>query len=259
MKDYLIKKRNELKTRNHKTVDIELHNNKTGDVKGISRDKSQKHVSSKRNLHKANTNLNDSNSSKNKELEQLLSNIKGKKSKGRMEDLFKPQNEAPISSVLSSEYIAKIEILTKENDTLTFEKNKLNEEMINTKEILKKKEKELMKLRRKLNETGDYKDESLKNQLEYLDKDMTEKLKSDLEMRGPNKKLNNHTSEKNFLNPDDNIRKTIEFEEELRKYKKEILEKDSIICTLTIQLEEQTKNYKSISDLCDKMKNHFNR
>ena len=51
--------------------------------------------------------LDDStNSIKNKQFEELISNIKVKKSKGILEDLLKPQNDTQVNQILTTEYKA---------------------------------------------------------------------------------------------------------------------------------------------------------
>lgn len=253
------KKRSETFSRNKNRrgdIDKLKDRGKTSDkINQITSEKSFKQVTTKKSQIKntGTTNLNESNSSinKNKDLLDLLTNIKCKKSKGRIDDLFKIQNEPVVNQILSTEYIAKIEILTEENYSL-------KEEKIMLKEHLSIKEQEIVKLRRKLNETGNYQDESLKFQLDNLDNDM-EKLKSGLQQRASNKQQNNLNSEKSNYCSEEMVMKTRLLEDELRKYNKEIFDKDSIIYTMKIQLDEQTKNNKFLADLCDTMKNQINK
>ena len=83
------------------------------------------------------------------EFQDLIVNMKKKKKRG-IEELF-TQNEPQSNQIIETEFIAKIEILTQENDFLKEEKMKLREQIILHKETINKKDQEILKLRSRLN------------------------------------------------------------------------------------------------------------
>ena len=120
----------------------------TTEIKENKKNK-RKHFSSDINL----INKNYYNSSKLNEKNHNVSiNETGdlmvnKKKKRGIEQLFKPL----VNQIIETEFIAKIEILTQENEFLKDEKTKLKEQIIQHKELLTVKDSEIMKLKSKLN------------------------------------------------------------------------------------------------------------
>ena len=112
----------------------------------ILRDVKKKIHYSVANYPKTEENNNNISSS---QIQDLLANIK-KKKKRAIDELY-TQNVPQVNQIVETEFIAKIEILTQENDFLKEEKMKLKEQILLHKEMLNVKDQEIIKLRSRFN------------------------------------------------------------------------------------------------------------
>ena len=178
---------------------------------------------------------------------QLLNDLQGVKSTSKKKpkkSIFNellPKNNNPVLEDMLKEQIEKLEA---ELNQIKSEKEKLTNELDQTKEVNSKKEKEIESLKTKLNTSS------------ATITDNPDKLNSDFQSEMEKKK-------NQLLNKsDNNSNLSIELrncEDDVRKLKKELNEKESTVDILNLKINELTKNNKSLNDLNDNLKYQINK
>ena len=86
-----------------------------------------------------------------------------------------------------------------------------------------------------------------------------DKLKSGLQNKNSSNNVNNYFSNNSNQGKNELGNQTKFLEDEVKKLKNETFEKESTIYSMKIQLEEQAKNNKFFSDLCENLQNQLKK